>query len=117
MEVLKKLSLIKEPTPGSELALFLQEINRDPEVNQPIDQEVKKIALQVSYFLKSKAASQEWKSKLIAFNEKYQDFQTSRMTPEAFALFLKELTEGVKAIRISDPLAHLIKNQKRLKDF
>ena len=37
LPVLKKLAVIKEPAPGSELALLIQEIKRNPEGNQSIE--------------------------------------------------------------------------------
>ncbi|GEM_PF-6074770 len=55
---------------------------------------------------------------IFLFNQKYQEFQTSKLTPQAFALFLKDvITEYGFQLPISNQLAELMKNQKRLQDI
>jgi len=115
IDVLKLLAGIKAPEKGSELALLLEEASRDHESRSGIEAEVKKIALEIKTSLESLHKNQE---DLTFFNRKFQEFQTSQITPEAFALFIKELTAKENfPIQVSDKLTYLMKNQKRMRDI
>ena len=104
LEVLKKLAAIKKPETGTELALLVDEIEKDGASQFSVESEVKKLAQSIQTSLR--------KEELFAFNRKLQAFQTSGITPEAFALFLKELS-----IKFSDHLSYLVQNQKRMKEI
>ena len=120
ISVLKVLAKVKRPQKGTELAILLEESERggDTHTQAPIDIEVKKLAQRIESFLKSQPPSQENSKLLLSFNEKFQDFQTSRMTPHAFALFMKELMAGSKiSIKISSALSGLMKDQKKMRDI
>lgn len=118
IQILTLLAGIKSPEKGSELALLLEESERDKSGHESIEIEVKKIASQVKTFLNSKKPTAEQKTELQSFHEKFQEFQTSRITPDAFALFLKELTaKDQLPIQVSKQLSRLMKNQKRMRDI
>ncbi len=56
--------------------------------------------------------------KMQSFNQKYQEFQTSRISAQAFALFLKELTEKDRLpVMVSRRLSGGMKNQKTMRDI
>jgi hypothetical protein len=132
MEVLKKLAAVKAPEQGSELALLLEAEGAGKEsgsrnIGKTDDAEVKQIAQQVKRYLEKHQglspkgiapSTSEIKTKLASFNEKYQDYQTSRMTPEAFALFMKELVlEYRLPIKVSKSLGQMMRKQKRMEDI
>ena len=88
--ILEKLTTIRTPEKGSELALLLEEVGRSKDNSNSIDIEVKRIAEQIQKFLRQQYSA-EAKQSLAEFNEKFQDFQTQRIAPGTFALFLKPL--------------------------
>ncbi len=135
------------PVPFSVQAL-IEEIEKDGRDQTAIEREVRKIAERVKGYLESVQRTaygvprnndlhlrSTQNAVLRTFNQKYQAFQTSRITPEAFALFLKELIEsgrgswgmslevekgtgrGVLPVPFSEELARLIKHHKRLRDI
>lgn len=109
-EILQKLATLKAPEKGTELALLVAEAGRIKENQSSIEIEVKQIATQLKSSLKS--------SDLVDFNKKFQEFQTSRLTPETFALFLKDLAIKHKiSIHMSDQLTQLINDQKQMRDI
>lgn len=115
--VLEKLAAGHPPEKESELGLLLEEVGRSRENHNPVEMEVKRIADQIGSFLKEKYSA-EAKQDLAEFNQKFQEFQTQRMAPEAFALYLKGLTikHRIK-IKVSKRLNYLVGNQKRMKDI
>ena len=117
-QVLNQLSKYQPPPKGSELAVLLEEIQRDQITDTPIEIEIKKIAEQVASALKSQPLSTEIRQELLEFNGKLQEFRTARTTPQAFALYLKGLVQKHKIrVKVSRKLAYLVENQKRLKDI
>ena len=140
--VLQKLAQIKKPEAGSELDLLLEESKKESSSQRAIEVEVTRIAEQVKELLQKRGQAQKQKSvpvpfsaaDLINFNQKYQEFQTSRISPQAFALCLKEFLEKIadsvertadretlNAIRsmlnANPDLSRLIRNQKRMQDI
>lgn len=115
-EILKKLAAFQAPAKGSEIALLLEETAK--EGNQAsLEVEVRNIAIEIKTLLDAKSGADRK-----AFNTHFQEFQTSRLSPGAFALWLKELLEknegGLSgAPSFSHRLAQIIKNQKRLRDI
>lgn len=117
-QVLNQLSKYQPPPKGSELAILIEEIQRDQITDTPIEIEIKKIAEQVASALKSQPLSTEIRQELLEFNGKLQEFRTARTTPQAFALYLKGLVQKHKIrVKVSRKLAYLVENQKRLKDI
>jgi hypothetical protein len=118
VQVLKQLSQYQEPEKDSELAVLLKEIERKPELDTAIEIEIKKIAEKFESILKGLPTPVTTSGELQEFNKNYQDFQTSRMTPQAFALYLKD---GIKKhnikVKVSRALVSLVENQRKLKDI
>ncbi len=114
-QILKMLAQVKRPEKGTEVAMMLEESERDSADQAPVEIEVKNLAKTIEAFLNSQPPSPENNKSLQAFHEKYQEFQTSRLSPQAFALFLKE--QARLPVEVSSQLSHLIKNQKRMKDI
>ncbi len=153
-----------QPVPlSAELALLLAEAEREKEDSSSIEREVRDIAEEVRGYIENrmgltvgaaprgrpfvegqatpKVSDTFSVSDTAAFNQKYQEFQTSRISPEAFALFLKACVETVGAaprgrplirgqvqeigqaqgpaptIKISDRLNFLMKTHKHLRDI
>lgn len=126
VDVLKKLAAIHEPE-SRELKALLDEVRNEAKDQTAIGIEVKRIAALVHSSLRAKPRLPKWKSSsssvgqgsnLKAFNEKFQEFQTSRISPEAFALFLKEtIVENHLPIKMSNQLLGLTDQQKMLKQI
>jgi len=118
MQVLNQLSKYQPPPKGSELTVLLEEIQRDQIIDTPIEIEIKKIAEQVMSALRRQSSSSETRQELQEFSGKLQEFRTARMTPQAFALYLKGLVQKHKIrVKVSRKLAYLVENQKKLKDI
>ena len=128
VQVLKQLSKYQPPPKGSEVEVLLREIKIEPESitkdrsretsDQRLSCEIKDIAGKVEMFLKQQQPSKEVRRELQKFNGKFQEFQTSRMRPQAFALYLKGLVHSYQIkIRVSLELAGLVENQRRLRDI
>jgi len=94
-----------QPVPLS-IQTLVDEIEREGRDQGSIDREVREIAEQVRLSLRAPKGRSNLESKiasvallprndkrLLAFNQKYQEFQTSRITPEAFVLYLKEFLD------------------------
>jgi len=141
--ILKKLKRIQirgqveknqpQPVPLS-IQMLLKEIEKDGKDQSTIEQEVQEIAEEIKKYLlqapshkpqaartNSKSLSSSWSLQPAAwsvFNEKHQDFQTSRITPAAFALFLKELIEsgrGSWGVGLEKTYTRLTTHDTRLK--
>ena len=117
LEVMEKLAEIKAPAPGSELALLVEESRKGSESDADLNIEVKRLADEVKRdltALKPSAAG----SQLTAFNKKYQEFQTSGITPEAFASFMKDLVVEFRLpVKVSEKLRGSVKRQQRMEDI
>lgn len=115
-ETLRKLAGVKAPPEGSELALILKEGETQGEEN--LEREVRKAAQKVEAFLRERTTIAGGKKKLAEFSAQYQDFKTSRVTPKAFALFMKTLTAGERLpFRISKALSGSMQEQKRMEQI
>lgn len=118
LPVLQKLEVIQKPAPGSELALLLQEGKQENLDNSAAEMEVKRMAQKVESLLKSKGTTGNGKTRWLEFNARYQEFQTSRISSQVFALYLKELAEEHHLpIKISSRLSQAVKNQKRMQEI
>lgn len=118
VSVLEKLSAIKQPQAGSEVALLLEEVGNSKDNDASIEVEVKVIANQVRKALSAQRTDAGVQKDYAEFNQRFQEFRTSRMTPESFALFLKEVSIKNKIkITVSKRLNYLVGHQKRLKDI
>jgi hypothetical protein len=116
-EVLKKLSEAKAPPQDSELALILSEMSKEGNPDNSIEMEVRQMANALKGYLEMKATVQPVIaspakqgvaiSKIASlptvarndgimrdFNSKLQEFNTSRLSPQAFALHLKDLAQA-----------------------
>ena len=112
VEVLKGLAKVRKPESGTELNLVVEEIGRDKENQSSIEIEVRKFAKQMKSQLEHQTP---FTVDVASFNQKYQEFQTSRISPEAFAVFLKEISGD--RLRFSGKLARLVQNHKRMRDI
>ena len=118
VSVLKALSHVQKPAKGSELDLILRETERSGTDQSAVEMAVKALAVKVQAYLKNLPPSPEQKTLLREFSEKFQEFQTSRTTPQAFALFLKELiAEKSLPIQFPENLTQLTGEQKKMKDI
>lgn len=121
LQALKTLSETRAPDPGSELALFL---GAGKEVDPAkAEQEVKRLA---AAFRADISKGRFPALAASGFHEKYQEFQTSRITVDAFALFLEEFRGRVCAedsapascsSETSSGLAERVHNQRRMSDI
>lgn len=107
IEALSGLSKFQKPRAGTRLAVLVEEISRDPAGDLSLYAEADNLARQVR---KNLAAD-----KTAEFNARYQEFQTSRLSPDAFALFLKEFTPDFSRLTVSPRLLYRIQNQRSLK--
>lgn len=117
LEVLKTLAAVKAPPVGSELALMLEESAKTDESRIPLEIEVKSIAEKMKkYFLAHPAGVKA--GTVSEFNEKYQAFQTSLITAEQFAVFLKDaaLDLGLPVV-FSGDFQNRVKKQKKIEDI
>ncbi|MFA6600198.1 MAG: hypothetical protein WCU74_04170 [Candidatus Omnitrophota bacterium] len=124
LEVLKRLAAVKPPAAGSELEILFGEAEKGAAAmtsgvdgsspREPsIDVEVRQIAKQVKQHLPQKGDGPRNR-----FNEKYQEYQTSKISPEVFALFLKELIVKYKLpVKASKALGEKVRRQKRMEDI
>ncbi len=146
MTVLKQLRQVAQkrgqsPEKGTvpvSIQALLEEIEKEGNDQSTIEREVREIAEEIKKHLLQvtgrKPQDDEdpaaWSLKLAAFNQTYQEFQTSRISPEAFALFTKELIEsgrgswGMSLEKVhtrhttqDSRLAQLMKNHKHLRDI
>jgi hypothetical protein len=120
LTVLHDLSGIEAPEKGSELALFL-ESDQAAASESPTSQgqALRRIAEQVRRQLEeSPNRVKNGKSDLAAFNEKYQDYQTSRISPEAFALELRNYALQYDIpFPMSAALSQGMNRQRRMEDI
>ena len=138
IDTLQELAIIQRPQPESELTVLLDEFK---EINHfEIEKEVRDVAEAIKqsfvipesrYRESSKGTSRSPmkafeddkedsfpENKRTRFNTRYQEFNTGRITPQAFALFLKEFAEKKSlSIHLSERLSLSIKNEKRLRDI
>lgn len=114
--ILKLLAEHLKPAAGSEMALMVEELSRkDAEVS--LDQEVKGLAEQFGKQLAAAAAGSK-KQLEKEYQQKLQEFQTSRTSAQAFALWMKESAarEGF-AVKTSGRLAAQMGKHQKLRDI
>lgn len=116
VDALKRIAAIRAPEKGTELALLLEESRRAQEHPTPQEEgEVKKIAARVRSALELSRARQ---SDVALLNDKLQEFQTSQISAQAFAVFLEDLAAREKlSIKVSGQLSRAMRNQKRIRDL
>ena len=116
MVVLEKLAAVHSPDKGSELALLIEKKQASGQGTASFETEVKKIFKTVRNFLEKNPA--DAKQDLLELSKRYQEFQTSEIPPEAFALFLKELSIKHKIpVHASKLLHQSVNDQRRMKDI
>lgn len=110
--VLKKLSSVKRPEAKSELALLLVESERGGKDPASLNAEVRRIAEQA-------AASVKGTPQAVDFNQKHQEFLTSRISAGEFGLYLQHVIARTAkpAEAISKSLQQLSADHKRLKQI
>ena len=128
LEVLQKFSVFLPPEKNSELSLFLEEGltpsgERDSK-SPPVLLEIKRIAKKIKKILAVEAHDFSTKVEIKKnptslqrrFHQKHQQFQTSEITPEAFALFLRNLIQKYELpIPLSQGLLEATQRQSRWK--
>jgi ubiquinone/menaquinone biosynthesis C-methylase UbiE len=119
IELIDYLSAIKPSAANSEIDLIVRKQNHSELEEIPIEMEVKKLARVVESGLRrNDATAAGGREVLASFNEKMQAFQLSQISPEEFAVLLKELTAGLGLkITLSRKLEQLMKQHKRLRDI
>jgi hypothetical protein len=119
LEILKSLSSIKSPAKNSEIELLLSENSRQQTSDIPIELEVRQLAKEIQYGIDRNIQKTSARREVLAsFNEKLQAFQLSEISPEEFAVILKNLTAGLGLkIKMSSNLEYLMKQHKRMKDI
>ena len=113
--LLVSLNRYLAPTAGSELAVLTAEVDREGVSDIPVETEIKEIANKAEAFLKADPSTAgDFKT----LNGKVQEFRTAQITPQAFALYLKEIVKrhGIK-VKVSAKLARLVQDQKLLRDI
>ncbi|MDD5672083.1 MAG: hypothetical protein PHN49_10620, partial [Candidatus Omnitrophica bacterium] len=117
LAVLSKLSQIKKPREGTELRLILDESKRQGAGEKDVESEVKTIAAKVKKDLEAKSRDDDLQ-KLTVFNKEYQEFVTSKISPQSFALFLRELAIQYRIpVKVSKQLQVLMRNQNSMRDI
>ncbi len=117
MKVIETLAEFKAPPKGSGLELMLKESAQASSLAVPVEIEVRAVSEKVRDYLNHSAAETARQS-LAEFNEKAQAFQTSRLSAEQFALYLKELCESQKLpFHFSADLNARVVQQKKLQDI
>ncbi len=117
MDVLETLASVKAPEPGSELALMLDENAKTDETRLPLELEVKSISEKVNKYLRSQPSAGAGNT-AAEFNEKLQAFQTSRLTPEQFAVYLKDLARELSLpVKFSGDFQKRVKKQMKIEDI
>jgi hypothetical protein len=118
LDVLKKLAAVKPPAPGTELAVLVEENAATGKDQNDFDVEVRSAAKDVLKKLESTEKESGGREAVKKFQEKYQEYQTSRITAQAFMLVLREICDqnGLK-VRISGKLREAVGKQKKLRDI
>jgi len=120
-EVLKKLASVQRPESGTELLAILEELESGGADQPAVQAEVREISEGIKKNVERLAYRLE-KSK--GFNQQYQQFQTGQLSPQAFALYLKEfLSKNPALVSASSKdsalksLSRISRNQKTLRDI
>ncbi len=117
LEILELLASIQAPPAGSELALMLEENAKTVMSQIPLEMEVKSIAEKMRKHFQANPAIGK-SSTVSEFNEKYQAFQTSSMSPEQFAVFLKDVADDLNLpVIFSGDFKSRVKKQKKIEDI
>lgn len=117
IDVLETLASVKPPEPGSELALMLEENSRTEETRLPLELEVKSISEKIRKYFQSHPSS-GGSPAVAEFNAKLQAFQTSRLTAEQFAVYLKDLAKEMKfPVKFSGDFQSRVKRQMKIEDI
>jgi len=116
-EILKQLGEIKAPQANSELAVLLEETRRQKDEDS-LSTEVSRLAENIHQYLKKNAFSKEARDLLMEFNQKHQEFSTSRLAPQAFALYLKKVAADHQLpVRVSKALHTRTQKQQKLENI
>ncbi|MSR76934.1 MAG: J domain-containing protein [Candidatus Omnitrophica bacterium] len=129
-DVLFLLSKIRKPEKGSELRAILDEMKLEKSDRTSSVIQVRRLAKEVECEMtqsaKRIAHSEKNSEKRFAlsamlyadFHAKLQQFNTSQLTPQAFAFYLKEvITENKLPLKVSDHLLGLVRHQKTVQEI
>ncbi|MSR78099.1 MAG: HPr family phosphocarrier protein, partial [Candidatus Omnitrophica bacterium] len=104
-DVLFLLSKIRKPEKGTQLQVLLEEMQEEGKSRPAIVIEVRKLAVEVRKQLKGKTDPE--------FQAKFQEFQTSQIPPQSFALYMKQKF----SLSVSDRLLGMVKHEETLKQI
>jgi len=111
-DVLKVLAAVKRPESGGELALILEETERNEQDVKNFEASIQKSAEAV---LNAIATSAQNAERVAFFNGKYQGFKTAVVSPEAFAAYLQlQAVDLNVSLSFSEELLLRIEHQKKL---
>jgi WD40 repeat protein len=117
LEVLQKLSAVQKPKVGTRLAILTEEIGQGQKRDVRLAVEAGALAEEIRLAL-DKNSSQEAKEKRKELNALGQEFKTSRITPQAFALKLVRIAAQFKVpFTVSKDFQRLIWDQKRIEEL
>jgi|GEM_PF-4506590 len=118
LEVLQTLKAFREPEAGTQVALVAGHAGAANIEQSGQSAKLRGFALKVQRMFEVESASAEGKARLKNFHEHNQLFQTSQISPQAFALVLHELTEGTSLEGTLPEEFHAgLWNEKRLKQL
>ncbi len=129
-ELFKVLGAVQAPQAGSDLEAVWKEVQKTNDQRLKTDDkdvEVREIAKRVEKFLKAHSTDLK-NSKLPAisyrldalktFNARKQEWMTGAVSPEAFAMYLKETASKFKIqIEMSTELLGMVREQRKLKEL
>jgi hypothetical protein len=112
-DILKKLSAVKRPETGSDLEAVLGQIESGQEIQNAFKDELSRAADDIKKALDSKSPALRR-----GFNRMFQEFRTSRIRPEVFALYLRETGAKVGTPAVfSEEVLRRLEQQKRIRDI
>lgn len=117
LDVLRLLAPVKAPPAGGEIALLLEESSHPESSAIPLEMEVKAIAEKVKRYFQMHPSSGGG-ARVFEFNEKMQSFQTSRLSAEAFAVYLKDLAREMGfPVKFSGDFHQRVQRQMKIDDI
>ena len=120
LSVLKALAAVQAPQENTELAILLNEAQRakQSDTHSNWEDELNQQARKAEKELNGRPANAENRAAGLEFNSKMQEYHTSAITPEAFALFLKEFSEKQKlSFVFSKDFSSKAADQRRMRDL
>ena len=113
-EALLKLAAVERPKQGSRLGILLEEIERSQAQDPKIAAEGGTLVQKSKEFLAASASAVSVEHQK-EFNTLVQELETSRITPQGFALRMSVLAAAIKMpFEVSAEMDQLIQSQKRI---